>query len=91
MQLKVQTVLALIRLFVTPSASVLTLYWVSLVMKKPAFYICENKSADQLYHCRETNSVLAIICVHVTGKIESSDWTKIRKISDAVYVSYYEL
>ena len=32
--------------------------------------------------------MLAIICQHVTGKIDSSDWTK---ISDVVYVGYFEL
>ena len=38
-------------------------------------------------HCRETHSVYAIICVYVTGKIDNSDWTETRKISDAFYVS----
>ena len=44
-----------------------------------------------LYHSRETHSVYAIICVYVTGKIDNWDWTETQKISDAFYVSYFEL
>ena len=39
---------------------------------------------------RLNHSVRAIICVYVTGDIDSSDRTEIRIISDAVYVSYLE-
>ena len=37
-------------------------------------------------HCRETKSVCAIICVHDTGKFDSSGWAEIQIISDAISI-----
>ena len=45
---------------------------------------CETQLTTVINHSRETKSVTAIICVHVTCKFDSLDRTKTRKISGAI-------
>ena len=39
------------------------------------------KNSQDNSNCQETKSVAPIICVHVRGKFDSSDWTKTRKVT----------
>ena len=43
------------------------------------------------YTVGKLHSVYAIICVYVTGKIDNSDWTETRKISDSLYLQLFRI
>ena len=55
--------------------------------RHPSLVICYRKmlkSSEDNTNFQETKSMAPIICAHVRGKFDSSEWTKTRKITGVI-------